>query len=459
MNTLNQIKEELVEYAESSNLTGTVVEALCSLLAYSIYKNQMVQTKVALDASFVTSTALSARVHHAGNLLYSVPRGSCPYITITYLLAIETNAVVKLDYCSLYNGYYLYYKDDYTYSQGDSIESISLIVAANKLQTVVVGAPSQTLYFIDFYDENISEDLVLYEIDSEGTYTRAEITSDSNSFYQTTGEGDNEYLYDYLIVTLPGYGVRVMRHSDSAGWGAPSYELRYIPYSETLPDFSSLKSIPGVNFLFENDGTMETTITITGYDARQEDLETIYSRAVDAWHAQGTVATVTDLKALLNTLDSNAAFSVLVDRELSISDSGEYSLIQNPLVATVVYSMSTLNAQDFEERLDIWAMSLSVTRDIQIFAAVAKASTPGTLYVRATSESLTLTNQTLASLATSYQAMIGEELDHSQIEADIVRMGYDTVKLFTDAEMTTEWTGSVEVEEWEYPEISLVVGG
>ena len=69
--------------------------------------------------------------------------------------------------------------------------------------------------------------------------------------FQIEAEDGKTYKYQYLVLTLPGYGVRVMRHSDSPNWdGAIKMAVEYLPYSETLPDFSGFKSIPSVMFVY-----------------------------------------------------------------------------------------------------------------------------------------------------------------------------------------------------------------
>lgn len=463
MKTIQQITDDLKAQAGTLGIEGVAVDSLCSLLAYSIYKNQLLQAKINVENSFSTSLSLNSRIHHACDLLYSVPRGQCPYIQVTDVIATETKSIKYLDLAFTYNGYYFYYKKDYDFSKSQPISSLEYFCSSKKKQTCEVTDLKSEFYYIDFPDENISEDIKILSYDTEtGEGAISTFTNDSNLFY-TKAEDGKTYKYQYLVLTLPGYGVRVMRHSDSPNWdGAIKMAVEYLPYSETLPDFSGFKSIPSVMFVYQPSTTgdpgqyeQKSKILTKPYSQRLEGIEEIYSRATTASHAKGTVATISDLLALLSSIDPQAYFRVYSDLKYQNS-----ALTSDPLYTLAVVSNSIVDVARFEDNVNSWKTAVDVSKNIQIVQALP--SSPAiTLYAKATSPINVLTNETLANLTSSYKSMIGESLHHSKIEADIVRLGFDHVILYSDSKGTTEYVGTINnsgsLQRISYPAVQIYV--
>lgn len=439
MQTLEQIKSDLKSTAQSLDLQGVAVDSLCSLLAYSIYKNQMLQARLNLEGSFSTSTSLNSRIHHASNLLYSVFRGKCPYIEILNIISLETKSVKYLDQAFQYNGFYFYYKQNYNFTKNNSVSNLGYICSSKQLQECEVQGEllSSNFFFVDFTDENISEDFII-EGTTDDVTGLVNFTSDVNSFYkkQVSDDGTStNYLYDYLVITIPGYGVRMIRRSDTVDWNAQKYKIKYLPYSETLPDLSSLKSIPGMSYVLDNSGTVITKLKTYGFEQRVEDLNIIYSRASDSHHARGTVATEYDLISMLSSKSPHAYFRVYPD----LDENGAPS----PLVTTVVVSnVTSEELKSLNALIGTWSKTLDLTSEIRLVESEVKLS-PTVLYAKATSSTKILTNELLAGLTEGYKELIGEKLHHSKIEADVVRMGFDTCILYEDESATREFTGII----------------
>ena len=477
MNTMESIKNELLTSASTANLTGLSIDALCSLLAYSIYKNQMLQARLNLEGSFTTSTSLNSRIHHASNLLFSVSRGHLPYISVDNCVGTETIVHTKLEEAFTYNGYYFYYRNDTSFEKNAPFSSLEYICSSQRKQACTVTSEQvrEDIFFLDFLDENISEDCILYyEVEGERVFPST--TSDVNSFYgkRVTETGEVEYIYDYLLITIPSYGVRLMRHSDSSGWGgATSFTLEYLPYSESVPDFSNLRSIPGVQFSTSDSGEVLTTLQVHGYEERMESLERIYAQATENFHAQGTVATIYDLIAMLQNYDPIASFRVYNDSKFTGEmEAGRYPdphLNDDPLTTTIFYSGSPNHtAEDFEAQLSTWRTSLSVTKVIEVHQAQSHLiddTTVPTVYVTAVSDTMSLTNEMLRQITDSYQSKIGETITHSDLEAEVIRLGFNSVKTYysTDGDWSSslpEWTDDVlkiEAQPWEYPALNAYV--
>lgn len=462
MQTIQQITDDLKAQASTMGIEGIAVDSLCSLLAYSIYKNQMLQARLNIESSFSTSIDLNSRIHHACELLYSVHRGKCPYIQVTDVIATETKSVKYLDLAFTYNGYYFYYKNDYEFSKSQPISRLEYYCSSKKKQICEVTNLKNEQYYIDFADENMSEDIKISFYNTEfGEGNEVTYTNDSNLFY-TKGE-DGKYKYNFLAVTLPGYGVRIIRHSDSPNWdGAVRMTIEYLPYSETLPDFSGFKSIPSVKFTYQPSSKGEpgqyelrSKIITKAYSPRLESLEEIYSRATTASHAKGTVATIEDLITQLNSIDSQAYFKVYSDLKYN-KDEG--TLTSDPLYTLAIVSNTTVDPIRFTNQLNSWKRAVDVSKEIQV--AIALPSNSVVLYAKASSSTKVLTNETLANLASSYKSMIGEELHHSKIEADIVRLGFDNVILY-NSDKSSEYTGTLnnsgDLQRISYPSVQLYV--
>lgn len=461
MQTIQQITDDLKAQASTMGIEGVAVDSLCSLLAYSIYKNQMLQARLNIENSFSTSISLNSRIHHACDLLYSVHRGQCPYIQVTDVIATETKSVKYLDLAFTYNGYYFYYKKDYDFSKSQPISSLEYFCSSKKKQVCEVKNLKNEFYYIDFPDENISEDIKIISYDTEhGEGSVSTFTNDSNLFYTRDIDGKN-YKYQYLVLTLPGYGVRIMRHSDSPNWdGAVKVAIEYLPYSETLPDFTGFKSIPSVMFVYQPSTTgglgqyeQKSKIVTKSYSQRLEGIEEIFSRATTASHAKGTVATIGDLLALLSSIDPQAYFRVYSDLKYQ-----DEALSSDPLYTLAVVSNSIVDVGRFTDNINSWKIAVDVSKDIQVVQALA-SSPSVVLYAKATSSINVLTNETLANLTGSYKSMIGESLHHSKIEADIVRLGFDHVILYSDSQGTTEYIGTINssgpLQRISYPSVQI----
>lgn len=485
MNTIDQIKSELLDVASSANIQGVTVDALCSLLSYSIYKNQLLQARLNLEGSFTTSTSLNSRIHHAANLLYSVFRGKCPRIVVSNFDTVQKVSFEKLDQAFTYGGFYFYYAEggNFTISADDpdnegstsQTNEVTYICAANRSKTCTLDSSSirDDLYFLDFIDENMSEDMVFRAYSGDTSYTELSYTEDINQFYRKVDTEDSEtgsapYVYDYLVVTIPSYGVRLMRHADQP-WGFSRVECVYLPYSETVPDFGNLRSIPALQFRYDSSSsgaTLSTQIQTYGFEAREDENDDIYSKAVESYHTQGTVATTYDLITFLRGLDSSAYFKVYNDTKLIKSESADesdpdnyYTVEVNPAVTTVVYSnlSDTITQSYLESQIEGWKTSLSVTKNIELQMAIS--SVPVVVQVDAYSSSMVLTNEMISQVTGEYQKRIGESLSHSDFEADIIRLGFTYVKTYVSGQ---EWTdagsgGVITCKEWMYPSINATV--
>ena len=330
MQTFEEIRTQFLSYANSISLEGVAVEKLCSLLAFSAYKNQMLQCSDTIENQFVSCTKLNSSIFHSANMLYSVPRGRCPKVLFENLRAIENKTLYYLDQALVYNGFYFYYNIadenglDINPSDSQALYSFDTICSTKRLQSTEEEV-NDSIYSVDFMTaENVSSDFRLVLIDSSGKETKVsrdliteeaskffykikqaesvdeneseEEEEDDNSQLQILGEDPYDYKYTFLTITIPNYGLRIVRHAESQGWGDSDtikVRLDYLPYSETSPNVTTLTAVPG--FLYVNDSITNTKLTVLPYEERKSDINEIYANATSAFLQQGNVATESDL--------------------------------------------------------------------------------------------------------------------------------------------------------------------
>lgn len=464
MQTFKEIQEDLQNYAASIDLSGVAIDKLCLLLAYSEYKNQILQASDYLEYTFSTSTKLNSRIHHATSLLYSVPRGKCPALKFKTLRVIETKTVSYLDFALLFNGYYFYYANNASYDNklNALVSEVDLIGTSKPLRTLTVNVTSN-LFYADFTGaENVSSDFILYE--GSNRVDPSLITESSAEFYSKSENEDDEYvyIYKYLIITIPNYGIRVIRHSDTRGWDESSLTLSYLPYCETLPSLTAMSSIPGFSFVYDSATETYSEIETVPFKERMSDLNQIYTNAISSFLQQGTIATIYDLEVALKKVDSTGNYSIINDVKIEYSEETGYTFDSDSSYTTVVYYGP--QERDVTSAISDYKQSFSVTKSIVSVEAISKTVTDSsggsTFYVEATSPTLTLTTEMLNSITYNYQSNIGGTLDHSDFEADIIKLGFDRVKVYNGTKVGNRWveaTFNVQCQPWEFPILNAVV--
>lgn len=479
MRSFEDIRSDFLSYASSQGIEGVATDKLCSLLAYSVYKNQVLQVRDVIEASFSSATSLNSRIHHAANYQYSVPRGRCPLVNIYTLKALQTKVYNHLDYIMPFEGYYFYInltsKDKFTkFVQQGEIYDIQLLCSSYQLREAE-AVTSGDVYFVDFITaENVSSDYLLYLLDNSGVKTLvspSEITEDASEFYYKTESGIDgsgnpifTYKFRYLAVTIPNYGLRIIRHSDSPDWESSSLVIEYLPYNETSPDFSSLRVVTGFTLVDDPVTGTYSTIKVSPFVPRLTSLSEIYSNATSSYLQQGSVATPEDLLIALKKFNPDASYRVYTDTKITYNPSGspKYTISQSATTATVVYyTTSSVTYQEVQAAcVDSFRKSLSVPNDILVVPAEAKktdeTSTQVKLQVYAYSPSSVLTNDALSDLCESYKKRLGEVLDHSMLEADIIRLGFSYVKVYNYG-TNTEATFKIVCAKYQYPDISAEV--
>lgn len=446
MKTLEEIREQVEIQASKSNLSGPVITALSNLLAYTIYENQVTQTRIALEQNFNTSTLLNSRIHHAANLLYSVPRGNCPVALASGFTPMKTGQANNLDYCTSYNGYEFYFSGQYTFST-DPLD-VELLITTKRVDKSIT--PLAEDIYVDFVDENISENIALYS--GSNNYSQLKLTNDFRLLYsQVIINEVKEYQYDLLVITIPGYGVRVIRRSNS-NWsdfiGNEALTLRYLVYTEVYPDLGNMLSLPNFS------APSGTPVSIkTPSISRMESKDDIYYNALRFGQSYGTIATLYDLETAIRNFDKSIRFRIYPG--INISESPDYSITTQDGFYTIV-TTETIN---LDVILRDWLLSADFTEGKSI---VGKAKRPSisdggedkalriTIYHSGVMES-----RVVDELIESYKSLIGKSVSHYQFEADIIRLGADYVNVVYDGTDETA-TFTINCKEYEYPDLNVV---
>ena len=482
MESFDKIRQSCLDYANKSlSLEGVAIEKLCTLIAYSIYKNQVLQLEDTLESSFSTSTKLNSRIYHAANENYSVPRGKCPILKVSNVRVAEKKSVEFLDQALFYNGYYFYFTKDYTDDSSFAINTIVNfdLICSSKVKGSVDVDVSGDLYSVELSSiQNVSSDYKIIEHGiSDKIVPKSEITEDPSVLYKKEYDEDSEeykYIYKYLVTTIPSYGVKITRRADTTGWGdnATSLTFEYIPYSETVPDVTNLTVIPGFAYVSEYisslDSNVKTELTIIPFEERLSDLKRIYSNATASIAEQNSVVTEEDLIIHLNKQEDlkNAVFVIYTDTEIRDRNPDPITVTDSALVSTLVY-YGTDNETAIDNALNDFKQTFSVPRNILKFPAKPTNfegfEDEQKVYVEAFPKSKELTNTELTNLCNSYHDMIGQTLTHAKFEADIVKLGFDYVRVYTDENREHELDVDANVQDeqnqykYKYPAIHAIV--
>ena len=456
MQTYDEILDDLKSYAEKSNINGIAVDTMCNLLAYSLYKNQTLQLKTTLESSFSTSSLLNSRIHHAADMLYEVYRGRCPYLDIQNIKSPKDGVAKKLDECMSFNGYYFYFMETKPLEHDAGVTGGLQLLCSDVRALEKTIKTNDNLYFVDFIDKDISEDFIIFYTSGENKRVELRTTNDFADLYSKDvrvnpdGTTTTFYKYDVLIVTLPDYGLRVIRRSDgSEGWVSSELSIRYLHYNEKLPDLSRLKSITG--FVLEDS---RTNIFPVAFKPREDNLDRIYLNAIRVANLGKTIATEDDLQAALHhegSPDVDASYRFVISDSEKPDKTG-------PSVVNVYYrslneSVTELKVSNF---LNEYAKSIDITESFLAFKAKAKTVPGITHYIRAYSDTQKLSSETLAYMLNQYSMRIGESVPSSLIEADIVRMGFDRVRILDgNTSSAKEISFECDCKPNEYPNINL----
>ena len=278
--TQSEVENKLMIQARTLGLSGIAIESLIKLLAYNrVLLSAEVDAKI-LNSSFHTSTNLHSRIAHANSLLYSVPRGHNAVATFNRVLTNTSGVEIKyLDPAFQFGGIYYYYNADAPYitTVGEQIDSISFVLCDKPIKSETISVINNDYQYLDFNIADVSESFKI----TDGNGETIRVTDQPYEFFSDDKlANSDEYKYKFLAITLPSYGVRLIKRVDT-DWGTDYLTLNYLVYSEVDTDLSFINSLGSFSLI--KTGENYTTTHLTKPKSRLENLEQITSLATKGW--------------------------------------------------------------------------------------------------------------------------------------------------------------------------------
>lgn len=372
--TLKEIEDSLIAKCNTLNLSGVISTSVAKLLAYAIYIDNANANSKILNSVFSSATNLNNSLTHACNLLYSTYRGETSKVTYTNIMAGKTAEYKYLDPAFQYNGKYYYYDRDYDVT-ATTLNTVSYYSSDKPLLECVAKAEKESYQFIDFTAANVSEAVVLYGVDASGNETRLTWTDSAYDFFKNEKLSDNSYVYQYLMITNTSYGVRILKRYNETNansevtWMYPSYKIKYIPYSEFIPDLRSLRSLGDFSYI-ENTGVLTqlqyTTLTATKFKAREENPEVIYMQATKYFMTRNQIGSITDIEYIIQSHGDNS--EVIYNIVPRIDTAGQdvtgydvYARLESKVLALISSEIKSRNPPFTVEVSPMSAVEITIT--------------------------------------------------------------------------------------------------
>jgi hypothetical protein len=321
MLSLSAINSRLTTLASSLNITGPIVESLISLLSDAIYANEITSVNTVLESSFSRSTLLNSRIQHAGDLMYSVYRGKNQGLyfnvddsSVAALNPVKYTSVKKFDQAVKVNSLYLYYNNDYTFTENSS-PNIELVVSKEAVVTVEKSGNGK--FYMDIIDTDISENVCVFESIGDSSWSNAITTVDSfTSLVQastnTSTVGDNDSDKTLFILTLPGYGIRIFSVPGKEFNANLKYRIRYLKYTTETIDYDSttgesvITTIPNFTPNSLSKGSPKVNVTesnLLALVSREDDIDDIYYNSLSLYKNNDIVNTNSGFKSIIKSLN------------------------------------------------------------------------------------------------------------------------------------------------------------
>ena len=226
MKSLQNYIDTYRSIANKLNIGGDSAELLIQLLANATYISEVENIVYSQEASLERATLINSKIQQCVELMYSVYRGQCPRIilNIKSVKPLQFNVydnIVTLNNLKLY---YLGYIDETVdnieglknYEYGLKRDALSIaagveqkivcIIAKDKITKTKTFNETGSQYFVEFLDEDISNDIRVF------------LGEDTRSAEITRHFSDHILKGDVFDLTIPGFSSRlyVMRDGDNA---------------------------------------------------------------------------------------------------------------------------------------------------------------------------------------------------------------------------------------------------
>ena len=415
MKSLNDITSELKSYASELNIQGTYGDIICKLLAYGIYTKNAEILPFLTEMSPQNSVRMNSRIYHATTFNYSVNRGSIPRITYINQTANKVATYYKGDLCTISNGYYFYYADNFKIEKAQLglSYSIPLYIAGKKISTFSYSLDDlEGLDYFDIKVENLSEDVILTTIIDD----EKEELNWTNDIYQFFRNEE----YKYYIITLPTFAIRVFKR-ETDEW-LSNLTVKVFTYNETYP--SNLNIIlPGFVTLTSNEDNHEEVVECV---KRETNKDTILNSSLEFYSSNEYLATTTDLHnqlelSVLETFNSSGFYD--------ITYKVGYVLVFFCIYERIADKYKQSNIEFIKEVYDSWTKTVEIVEDI---IPIQIETFEKTIYVKVSSSSK-ISGTDLDNLSKTYATTYcNEVLWNSTLTKDITSLGSNACELYVE---------------------------
>ena len=209
MKSLQNYIDKYREIGKNLGYTGQGVEVLVQMLANASYIGEVENVSYVQESSLEKCSLLNSKIQHCVDNMYSVFRGSCPRVLIKmrptkYLTMNPYDEIITSQTFSIY---YLGYWDSATSKFIYSSKTFNPVVEGSSETETIIGflaketistswtIDSYNTYYVDCYEENLSDDM----------YVKLE----GNIIPRTRIFAEHILNHDVFDLTLPSFGSRL----------------------------------------------------------------------------------------------------------------------------------------------------------------------------------------------------------------------------------------------------------
>ena len=260
--------------ADGLNIGGDSAELLIQLLANASYISEVENIVYSQEASLERATLVNSKIQQCVELMYSVYRGQCPRIilNIESVKPLQFNVFDNIATLNNFKLYYLGYIDPDKYEVSENLKNydygfdkntlsisagkkckILCLLANDKIVKTKSFKESDSPYFVEFLDEDISNDINVF--------------LDGKNVNITRHFSDHILHESVFDLTIPGYGSRLYVMKDGSEYNIVVNKVTAEYFKLTkLSSYNSSElkkiSLKGAELLpFEEDWIKERGIT------------------------------------------------------------------------------------------------------------------------------------------------------------------------------------------------------
>lgn len=228
MRSIDSYKKSIKKIASDLEITGDHVELLSSILAYSLYTNEINLLRYTNELSLYNSNFLSSKIIQSVDRMYSVYRGMNPVIELTFHTTEKFSFKIgDLVYAS--NDFYLYSIENKEINASTSeISKIKVYITKGpKIVSTLIG---DNVYYKNITGDNISERVLIKKISNNSV---SEVVT--TRYFKNHIEDESSPL---LVMTVQDYAIRLYNRDKFKS--LDEYQIEMYTYFDDMNIISNL---------------------------------------------------------------------------------------------------------------------------------------------------------------------------------------------------------------------------